>query len=333
MRVSLVDGHAVERLLLLVGALRSGLIDSLASGEALSAEQVAKAAGADPRASGIVLDALVSEQVAERTSGPDGLAVYTISLLGRSHLVEGGPDLERSGLMHQVNKMRGWLELSDVIRTGRPAPRDPGRRDQRVMVSAMGERDPAVLDEIVQRCFTYAGTIGSMIDAGGAVGHVARHFSRQGVSATLLDRGETLPMAGEFLGDEAGDIALVGGDYTEALPPGPFDLVYFGNVYHIYSPKVNARVTREAFSVTAPGGTIAIQDYVWDRSARAALFAVNMLRSTEDGGVWTEGQYRAWLDEAGFASIEVVDLENSEGQLILARRPSSSAVLQTSTGL
>jgi SAM-dependent methyltransferase len=321
MKSSLVDEHAVERLLLLVGALRSGLIDSLVGGGARSVEQVARTAGTDPRASRIVLEALVSENVVERASGADEPALYRLSPLARAHLVEEGPDLERAGILHHANKMRGWLELSEVIRTGRPAPRDARSRDQRAMVSAMGERDPAVLDEIVERCFAYAGTIRTMIDVGGAVGHLARHFSRRGVKATLLDREETLPVAREFLGDEAGGIALVGGDYTESLPSGPFDLVYFGNVYHIYGTDLNARVTREAFSITTPGGTIAIQDYVWGRSARAALFAVNMLRATEDGGVWTEAQHRAWLEDAGFASIEVVDLENSEGQLILAKRP------------
>jgi SAM-dependent methyltransferase len=185
----------------------------------------------------------------------------------------------------------------------------------------MGERDPEVLDEIVKRCFAYAGAIRTMLDVGGAVGHLARHFSRRGVKATLFDREETLPLAREFLGVDADSIALIGGDYTRSLPTGTFDLVYFGNVYHIYGPETNARVTREAFAITAPGGTIAIQDYVLGRSVKAALFAVNMLRSTEDGEVWTEDQHRVWLSEAGFASIETVDLDAGSGQLILARRP------------
>jgi SAM-dependent methyltransferase len=321
MRTSLVDAHAAERLLLLVGALRSGLVDALASADGLSVGQVANIAGTDVRASGIVLEALASEEVVERVSGRGDSTSYRLSPLGRAHLVDAGPDLERSGLLHQGNKLRGWLELSEVIRAGKPATRGPRQCASGIMVSAMGERDPAVLDEIVERCFAYAGTIRTMIDVGGAVGHLARHFSRRGVKANLLDREEILPVAREFLGDEGGDIELIGGDYTVSLPVGTFDLVYFGNVYHIYGPETNARVTREALSITAPGGTIAIQDYVWDRSSRAPLFAVNMLRATEDGGVWTEAEYRTWLSDAGFAGIETIDLETSEGQLILAKRP------------
>ncbi|MFH0917118.1 MAG: methyltransferase [bacterium] len=346
MKTSLIDRGSVERLLLLAGALRSGLIDALAVGGALAAGEAAQAAGTDLRASRIVLEALVGESVVERVveprppgSAPDrgtrlppaggagdgddpGAAVrYRLTALGREHLVDEGPELERSGLLHQVNKLRGWLELPEVIRTGRPLPRDPAKRDMRSFVSAMGERDAAVLDEILERCLAYAGPIRTMLDVGGAVGHMARHFSRCGVRATLLDRENVIPVAREFLGGEGADIALVGGDYTQSLPAGPFDLVYLGNVYHIYGPVTNARVTREVFSILSAGGTIAIQDHVWGRSPRAALFAVNMLQATEEGGVWTEAQYREWLTGAGFGQVEALDLQTTASQLILGRRP------------
>ena len=130
-----------------------------------------------------------------------------------------------------------------------------------------------------------------------------------------------MPVAREFLGDEASDIALLSGDFTQGLPAGPFDLVYLGNVNHIYNPETNAALMRDVFATSSPGGSVAIQDYVWGRSPRAAMFAVNMLQATEDGGVWTEAQFRDWLTDAGFVDVEVADLDTSEGQLILARRP------------
>ncbi|OFW58856.1 MAG: hypothetical protein A2133_02185, partial [Actinobacteria bacterium RBG_16_64_13] len=262
------------------------------------------------------------EGIAERVLGPRGEALFALSALGRAHLVDEGPELERAGLLHQANKLRGWLELPEVIRTGRPVPKDPARADVRTLVCAMGEREPAVLDEVVEKCFAYAGTIRTMVDVGGAVGHLARQFSRRGVAAALFDRADVIPVAQEFLGDEAANIALVSGDYTASLPVGPFDLVYFGNVYHIYGAETNARVTREALAITAPGGTIAIQDYMWDRNAGAAMFAVNMLRATENGDVWTETQYRGWLSDAGYESIETFDLETTGTQLILGKAPS-----------
>lgn len=320
MRESLVDRAPVERLLLLSGAIRSGLVDVLAREGARAAAEVARVAGTDPRATAVVLDALAAEGVVERLAA-EGEPLYRLSALGRSHLVDEGPDLERSGLLHLANRVRGWLELPEVIRTGRPLQRDPARRDLRSFASAMGEREPEALDEIVERCLTYAGRVRTMIDIGGAVGHVARQFSRCGVRATLMDREAILPIAREFLGADEVDIAMVAGDFTESLPPGPFGLAYLGNVLHIYAPEVDARVLRDVYEILSPGGSVAIQDLVWGRSPRAPVFAVNMLQATEGGGVWTEGQYREWLEKAGFEGIEVADLDTIQSQLILGRRP------------
>jgi SAM-dependent methyltransferase len=321
MKASLVDRGSVERLLLLAGALQAGLIDALASGEALSAQHIAMVAGTDTRASRIVLDALVAEGVVQRVLEADDGSFYALTPLGKSHLVDGGAELERAALLHRVNRVRGLLELPEVIRTGKPSRRDPDRSNIRCMVSAMGERDSDVVEEIVGLCLQLSGDTKTMLDVGGAVGHVARQFSRRGVRATLFDKEEVLPVAREFLGIDATSIDMVAGDYTVALPKGPFDLVYFGNVYHIYGPATNERVSREALSVITPGGLIAIQDYVWGRSLGAEMFAVNMLRSTDDGGVWSEVQYRGWLSGAGFVNIDVLDLKNSGAQLIIGQRP------------
>lgn len=320
MRTSLVDRRPVERLMLLSGAIRAGVIDALVRDGAHSAADVATIAGTDTRATGVLLEALVAEGVVERVP-VDGEVLYRLSPLGRAHLVDDGPEMERFGLLHLANRIRGWLELPDVVRTGRPLPKDPARRDTHTLVSAMGEREPEVVEEIVERCLTYGGHIQSMIDIGGAVGHVARQFSRCGVRATLFDREGVMPIAREFLGADGADIALVGGDFTEELPAGPFDLAYLGNVNHIYGPETNARLAGDVFAILSGGGTMAIQDHVWGRSSRAPMFAVNMLQATDDGGVWNEEQFRGWLTEAGFREIETADLDTTDAQLILARKP------------
>jgi 2-polyprenyl-3-methyl-5-hydroxy-6-metoxy-1,4-benzoquinol methylase len=252
------------------------------------------------------------------TGGDSG---YRLSSLGRAHLVEQGPELERFGLQHQVNKLRGWLDLPEVIRTGQPSTRGVSRRDVRSRSRAMGERDPEVLTDIVARCLSYAGEIRTMIDVGGAVGHLARLFADRGVKATLLDKEDVIAEAREYLGPGVAGIELVEGDYTVALPKGPYDLVYFGNVYHVYDADTNARVTRDAFTVISPGGTIAIQGYLRGTGPEAAMFAVNMLRSTREGEIWSEPEYTEWLADAGFREIEVQRIETARAHLILARRP------------
>lgn len=159
-----------------------------------------------------------------------------------------------------------------------------------------------------------------MLDAGGAVGHMALRFHGRGLDAVLCDRPEVLSEARDYLGPSADHIDLLACDFTENLPDGQFDLVYLGNVYHIYGPETNAELTRRVFGRLKPDGVIAIRDFVRGRSPRAAMFAVNMLQATEAGGVWSEAEFRAWLESAGFSEIEILDLERSDNQLILGRK-------------
>lgn len=301
------------------------MIDALAREGYHSAEDVAAIAQTDLRATRVILEALSAENIVDR-SALEGSATFRLTELGRSHLVDSGPDFERAGLLHLANRVHGWSNLVDVVKTGQPAKRDEGRRDVRNFVSAMGERNPEIVDEIVESCLAYAGRIQTMIDIGGAVGHMARRFSHCGVRATLMDLERVIPIARDFLGPDEADIALVGGDFTMDLPAGPFDLAYFGNVFHIYGPDTCRKLAGDAGTILTPEGTIAIQDLVWGRSARAPMFAVNMLQATTDGGVWTEAQYREWLGEAGFMDVQVVDLETAATQLILGRKGSHGAI-------
>ena len=68
-----------------------------------------------------------------------------------------------------------------------PAAGGMARQDVRSRALAMGERDPAVLAEVVERCLAYAGPIDSMIDVGGSVGHLAREFPAGRKSGEIED--------------------------------------------------------------------------------------------------------------------------------------------------
>lgn len=324
---SLVDRHEVEKLLVLVAAVQTGLVDAIDEPAGRTPEQVAAAVEGDGHACRVLLDALTSIGVAEDLGG-----LFRLTALGRLHLVEpppgtpAPPELERSSLLHQAHKFEGWLRLPEIVggRRTHSGVKEPGRL--RSFVRTMGEGDPAVIEEVVTRCLAYAREAddpsrpADMIDIGGAVGHMARAFARRGVQPTLFDQPDVLPEAREFLGADAEGVDMEGGDFTASLPPGPFDLAYLGNVFHIYGPETLRRLTRRVFESLRPGGVICVRDYVWERSPRSAMFAVNMLQATVEGGVWREDQYRAWLAEAGFEDIRVIHLELSANQLILGRR-------------
>lgn len=320
---SLVQRYEVERLLIIGGALKAGLVDALAVPGVHAPEEVASALDGDVRACRVMLDALVALGVASIAG--EG---YALTEVGRLHLVEPAPgepvspELERSSLLHQLRKAQGMLDLPYVVRHGHPPARDPAERDLRSFLRTMAEGDPAPVAEVVERSLAYAAPlrVGTMIDVGGAVGHVASAFSERGVRSTLFDRPDVLVQARQYLGDRVRDIDLLGGDFTVSLPPGPFDLAYLGNIVHIYGPDTDAALVRRVWNSLVPGGAIVVRDFVWERSARAPLFAVNMLQATEQGGVWREEQFRSWLICAGFVDVEVVDLTSADNQLVMGRK-------------
>ena len=127
MKASLVDRGAVERLCCLAGALKSGLIDALASGEALSVQHIAMVAGTDARASRIVLDALVVEGVVQRVLEADDGSFYALTPLGKAHLVDEGPELERAALLHRANRCGAY---STFPTSSGPAHRRAATRTQ-----------------------------------------------------------------------------------------------------------------------------------------------------------------------------------------------------------
>ena len=74
-----------------------------------------------------------------------------------------------------------------------------------------------------------------------------------------------------------------------------FDIVFMGNITHIYSEDVNRSLLMRVSRLLNKGGMVAIEDFVRARSPYADMFAVNMLANTQGGGTWTEKQYRKWL--------------------------------------
>ena len=108
---------------------------------------------------------------------------------------------------------------------------------------------------------------------------------------------------------------------NEGLPGGPFDAVYFGNTSHMYGPEETVALFRKMRFSLAPGGLIAVREFVRGMSVEAALFAVNMLVLTPRGNTYTAEEYEDWLRGVGFTKVEVVPIPTLVSHLVIARNP------------
>jgi ubiquinone/menaquinone biosynthesis C-methylase UbiE len=302
-----------SKLVLLASAHRAGIFEALS--EEKDIEALKNELNADERALFIVLEALcASGYVHKKLDG------YIISDQARSLFLEQGEDYVGGSLPHFLDIMEAWLKLPGIIKGAKP---DRSQRDVAAFMNAMASRPDKVVEETVEHCLNRKKNAKNVLDLGGGPGKYAKAFVNRGVKTVLYDTPDTIDYVKTRFGLGAvRNLTLKKGDFTNEFVKEfvgeSFDIVFMGNICHIYSEKGNRKLIKQASNIMGSGGMIAIEDMVRGRSPMAEMFAVNMLANTEDGSTYTEAQYREWLTDAGFRKIEVIDLEQKSNQLITA---------------
>lgn len=304
-----------NKLVLIGSALKTGIFSALTREKDINT--ITRELNADKRALYIVLEALCGLGYVEKRN-----EYYIITDMSRALFIEGGNEYVGGSLPHFMNKMKAWLELPLIIKGEKQGRKKP--ESISVFMNAMASRPDAFVDKVVEGCLNRKKDAGNVLDLGGGPGKYSRAFAKRGLKAVLFDMPETIDHVGREFG-LAGirDLMLKKGDFTDdgfvnEFKGHSFDIVFMGNITHIYSEEDNRKLFLRAGKLLKPDGMVAIEDFVRGRSPSASMFAVNMLASTERGGTWTESQYREWLNDAGFSGIELLDVDGSEKQLITA---------------
>jgi cyclopropane fatty-acyl-phospholipid synthase-like methyltransferase len=114
------------------------------------------------------------------------------------------------------------------------------------------------------------------------------------------------------------------GDFSEADFGSGHQVATIGHILHSEGVERSKRLLKKVFNALAPGGVVAIQEFVPndDRTGppNALIFAVNMLVMTEAGDTFTFAEMSQWLKEAGFVNPRQLDVP-SVSPLILADKP------------
>jgi ubiquinone/menaquinone biosynthesis C-methylase UbiE len=103
----------------------------------------------------------------------------------------------------------------------------------------------------------------------------------------------------------------IDGDFhTTDFGTEKYDFAIYAHIAHQESPAGNIATFRKFRKALKPGGTLVINDFVLnnDRTGHpfAMLFASQMLVVTKDGFTYRQSDYRNWLTEAGFKSVDIV---------------------------
>lgn len=289
-----------------------------ALGEGGTAAEVAGKVRADARATEMLLNALVSLKLLQKTDGR-----FSNSALSRRYFVEGSRDNARPGLLHIANLWHRWSTLTAAVRAGTAV--ESGGRDAQgteSFIAAMDrnarERAPHVLRAVG------AEGVKRMLDLGGGSGAYSIAFAQANpqLRAEILDVAEVLPLTQQYLrrAGVADRVSTRARDMLTATLDSGYDLVLLSAICHMFSPEENQRLFARACQALASKGRLVVQDFILDPDKTgpsfAALFSLNMLVGTRAGSDYSEPEYAEWLRQAGFAEVRRVRLPGPSGLMI-----------------
>jgi SAM-dependent methyltransferase len=307
-------GGAASKFVLVASAQKAGIFEALL--EEKDIPMLQREFPFDERALYIVLEALCALGYVEKNRGR-----YVLSEMARALFVEGGEKYVGGFLPHFLDIMKAWMALPEIIKGAKPE-KETGKRDVAAFMNAMASKPDDVVAESVERCIARKSDIECVLDLGGGPGKYSKAFANMGLKVVLYDLPDVIDYVSTAFGlKDLQNLTLKKGDFMRddlqrEFGEGSFDMVFLGNICHIYSEKENQKLIKRVGMLLKHNGMIAIEDFVRGRSPVAELFAVNMLANTESGNTYTEAQYRSWLEDAGFHSIEVFDLSRGNSQLI-----------------
>jgi SAM-dependent methyltransferase len=311
-------------------ALHSGvaldLFTELARGPREAAD-IAAAKGLDADATARLLDALAALGLVEKSGQR-----YVNTPAADQYLAASSPDYLGYMIRHHHQLMPGWSRLADAVASGTPvrerrSSADPASREAFLM--GMYNNSRLIAPRIVP-AVDLSGCR-RLLDLGGGPGTYAIFFCRQypQLSATVFDLPTTQPFAQKVIGEHGleGRIRFQAGDFLEdALVDvdggGPYDAVWMSHILHGEGPSDCKKLVSRAADALAPGGRLAIHEFILDDDRRgplfATLFSLNMLIGTEQGRAYTDGQIRAMMAVGGIGDIErlPVELPNASGILM-----------------
>ena len=266
---------------------------------------------------------------------------YTNSRLGATALNAHHPAYRGDYLRLITSHWADWGRLLESVKSGLPIDHDkPDEPDYRRRFTwAMHHRTLETAPKIAAQINLRG--VRTLLDLGCGPGTYAMAFLAKNPTllATVCDRPVALDVTKEIAATHKAGARLsyLPLDVMTEDIPGTYDVIWYSNVLHIYSPKDNQALFRRALASLDPGGRLLIQDaFLHDRNGlfpeEASLFAVSMLLFTERGNTYSAAETRAWLTDAGFERIKVLRMkkgtEDWEGGILEARLPGTNVKMR-----
>ena len=301
---------AFQRSRVLLTAYELELFTALGNDSKSSAE-VAGALGTEKRATDRLMNALCALELLVKKENK-----FSNTPLSRNFLVKHSPAF-MGNLYHSVHLWDTWSTLTQAVYKGTTVMQkkinDRGEKWLTAFIAAMHDRAQKHAPKVVEKLDLSKVT--RVLDVGGGSGAYAMAFvkARSNINAAVFDLPNVIPITRRYIEKEglADKITTIVGDYTKDPLGKGYDLVFLSAIIHSNSNEVNVKLLKKCSAALNPGGQVVIQDFIMDENRTTpvpgALFALNMLVSSEAGDTYTEPEVKDWMTAAGLSSIKRID--------------------------
>ena len=277
-----------------------------------TAEEVARHAGTDARATRIVLDSLPALGLIEKRAGK-----YFLTPTADVFLVREKPSYVGDFRHVALALWDGMANLKESLKTGKPLSRlDTGTELQVWEKLVLGI---IVIAEPAAKALCDLLKIGSerkamkVLDIAGGSSIFGMTILGRDPSAqvTQLDWPNVNAVAKKLNRERGldGKIRFIDGEHHSAtIEANHYDLVLASNFCRFESPAGNRNLFAKAYSALKSGGIFVVNDFVPNEERTEPTFvlrfSVYTLTHTPEGECWTLSQYSDWLKKAGFSAID-----------------------------
>lgn len=287
-----------------------------------TAKAVAQASGASERGVRMLLDALTAFQLLSKKKKKDS---YELSPVAAEYLVKG-KDSYMGHMLENDSMWSAWTHLGEVVLSGRPLKKVHEKKDAESFFPTLvrslhvTNRGPALRTaEVLEGCKKVLD-----VACGSGIWGISLAEREKEARVTASDFPALLEVTKEYAKKHgvADRFEYVPGDLkTTDYGKGRFDGAILGNIVHSEGEKSSRALFKKLHAALVPGGKLAIVDMIPNEERTGppfpVLFALNMLLHTETGDCYTLGEYRSWLEDAGFKRVETADI-GSHSPLVVA---------------
>ena len=315
---------------LIIGAAASNRVfDSLRS-DAKTVDEVSQETGASIRGLRAIMGALVGLELLKK----DGRQRYSLTPESEAFLASNRPGALAGFFSLNVTQLVSkWLQLSDVVRSGRPA--------QTVNQEGQGtEFFSGLVENIIPMSYATAQTLADHLKlaktkneirvldlaAGSGIWGIVLAQNSRNVQVTAVDWAGMIPTTKRITRrfGVTDRFKFIEGDLQEADFGDGYDIATLGHILHSEGEERSRRLLKKTFAALGSGGIIAIAEWLVNDERTQPLppvmFAVQMLVNTEKGDTFSLSEIKGWLREAGFKKARLLKAPGPS-PLILATKP------------